>query len=472
MEVAVTKIDIKPLIRKESLLFSKETSQGELEVRKFKDGTYHVFVNNEEHAWFDKDDLTSLKYYLKYKKDIPEDEIVLESLKEDTVQKANGKWTNRGDDGTEHGEFDTKAEADAQRKAMFASGWKGESLSESVSVNLGDIVNYHDKQYVVIDDSSDDLLVLRPSDRFKETDFDDIESGDNSEDIYIAPYQLLNTLEESFKDTNLYRDLVAKVANAIRLCGSEEESVGLDEDNTIVFKLKYGITKHQINDLYDMLEDISSHDSIKEFQINTLPWTGDTYVLVVPDVDFSDEQLKEELKTYYVSYKENEGKFKGKYVDLPIKANSKAEAEEKFLKDYPNTKSYDYKVTDGEYESLDEKLNLDKEGKALKRAIKSIIVDNDDELREFVSAIVEEVISERNSLEESVDDPEEFNVGDRVSFNGRPEENREILVSGVGVVILKNGRIYKVKVIDRGLNTKNGQVVTIDGMYLYGSVVL
>lgn len=127
--MAVYKINIKPLIRKESLVFSKETPQGELEVRKFKDGTYHVSVNNEEHAWFDKDDLTSLKYYLKYKKDIPEDEIV---LKEDTVQKANGKWTNRGDDGTEHGEFDTKAEADAQRKAMFASGYKGESLEEKL----------------------------------------------------------------------------------------------------------------------------------------------------------------------------------------------------------------------------------------------------------------------------------------------------------------------------------------------------
>lgn len=48
-----------------------------------------------------------------------------EQLVEDTVQKANGKWTNRGDDGEEHGEFDTKKEADAQRKAMYANGFKG-----------------------------------------------------------------------------------------------------------------------------------------------------------------------------------------------------------------------------------------------------------------------------------------------------------------------------------------------------------
>lgn len=115
---------------------------------------------------------------------------VTKDLEEDTVRKSNGKWTNRGDDGTEHGEFDTKAEADAQRKAMFAQGYKGESLSKTI--RLGDMVNYHDKQYVVIDDSADDLLVLRPSDRFKEADFDDIESGDSSEDIYISPCQLLN----------------------------------------------------------------------------------------------------------------------------------------------------------------------------------------------------------------------------------------------------------------------------------------
>lgn len=58
-----------------------------------------------------------------------------ESLEEDTVKKANGKWTNRGDDGTEHGEFDTKKEADAQRKAMFAKGYKGENYKMKLKIN-------------------------------------------------------------------------------------------------------------------------------------------------------------------------------------------------------------------------------------------------------------------------------------------------------------------------------------------------
>jgi len=53
--------------------------------------------------------------------------IINERIKinEDTVKKANGKWTNRGKDGKEHGEFNTKKEADAQRKAMYANGYKG-----------------------------------------------------------------------------------------------------------------------------------------------------------------------------------------------------------------------------------------------------------------------------------------------------------------------------------------------------------
>lgn len=55
-----------------------------------------------------------------------------EDIKEDTVKK-DGKWVNKGKEGT-HGEFKTKKAADAQRKAMFANGYKGESLKETLSM--------------------------------------------------------------------------------------------------------------------------------------------------------------------------------------------------------------------------------------------------------------------------------------------------------------------------------------------------
>lgn len=52
-------------------------------------------------------------------------------IKEDTVKTKDGKWANVGDDGkADSGKFKTKKEADAQRRAMFAKGFK-ESISSA-----------------------------------------------------------------------------------------------------------------------------------------------------------------------------------------------------------------------------------------------------------------------------------------------------------------------------------------------------
>lgn len=53
------------------------------------------------------------------------------SIKEDTVKTKRG-WVNKGEAGT-HGTFRTKKAADAQRRAMYASGWKSECLEEAKS---------------------------------------------------------------------------------------------------------------------------------------------------------------------------------------------------------------------------------------------------------------------------------------------------------------------------------------------------
>lgn len=55
----------------------------------------------------------------------------LESLKEDTIKTSDGKWTNKGKEGT-HGKFNTKKEADAQRRAMFARGYHEELDTEEL----------------------------------------------------------------------------------------------------------------------------------------------------------------------------------------------------------------------------------------------------------------------------------------------------------------------------------------------------
>jgi len=66
---------------------------------------------------------------------------LIESLNEDTV-KQDGKWVNKGDEGT-HGKFKTKKAADAQRKAMFANGYH-ESLEEDYDyAELEDYVRHY-----------------------------------------------------------------------------------------------------------------------------------------------------------------------------------------------------------------------------------------------------------------------------------------------------------------------------------------
>ena len=84
---------------------------------------------------------------------------------EDVVKKSNGKWVNRGDDGTEHGEFKTKKEAEAQRRAMFASGYKGESYNvldhNNQIVFSGSKQDCKDFIYENLNKMNDSNLVLR-----------------------------------------------------------------------------------------------------------------------------------------------------------------------------------------------------------------------------------------------------------------------------------------------------------------------
>lgn len=87
-----------------------------------------------------------------------------EDIKEDTVKKDN-KWVNKGKEGT-HGEFKTKKAADAQRKAMFANGYKGEFSWNNFSLKQGDLVDNdydYDKEegtseYEIIDTISNSVI--------------------------------------------------------------------------------------------------------------------------------------------------------------------------------------------------------------------------------------------------------------------------------------------------------------------------
>lgn len=74
------------------------------------------------------------------------------TINEDVKKLPNGKWANVGKDGkADSGEFDTKKEAEAQRKAMYANGYKGESLEEDVEIEI----ETKDEPKVEVEDSDE-----------------------------------------------------------------------------------------------------------------------------------------------------------------------------------------------------------------------------------------------------------------------------------------------------------------------------
>ena len=98
------------------------------ELNKEEETEYREAVEDSEtcfeafnHVWYLKD--PEDEWYILI--DQMFDNELDKSLKEDTI-KQNGKWVNKGKEGT-HGTFRTKKAADTQRKAMFANGFK-ESL--------------------------------------------------------------------------------------------------------------------------------------------------------------------------------------------------------------------------------------------------------------------------------------------------------------------------------------------------------
>ncbi|MBO7694146.1 MAG: hypothetical protein J6T10_16125 [Methanobrevibacter sp.] len=100
------------------------------------------------------------------------------SIKEDTI-KQNGKWVNKGKEGT-HGKFKTKKAADAQRKAMFANGYKAESLKESSEDKL--VIYKSLGKYRVTPESNYNARVQNAR---KVQKLDDFESADEIIDYYV-----------------------------------------------------------------------------------------------------------------------------------------------------------------------------------------------------------------------------------------------------------------------------------------------
>ena len=113
-------------------------------------------------------------------------------LYEDTVKTKKG-WVNKGKAGT-HGTFKTKKAADAQRRAMFASGYKGESLEEDL--DEPDIAIEED-DYTLDEKTGNISVDKQVFDDFVKDSYIRIHfTDDNDDDSYIE-YKMIDETEDA-----------------------------------------------------------------------------------------------------------------------------------------------------------------------------------------------------------------------------------------------------------------------------------
>ena len=197
------------------------------------DSTYHDYSEDELEAMGAFDNLH-------------DDDEFDESLNEDTV-KRNDKWVNVGKDGkADSGKFTTKKEADAQRKAMFANGYKGESLEEETNM---DKINKYLKSIneKPITEAKEEKEIKKPQepasvkgpirDKDGKTNMDKIHSllGESKSNS-TKSMNLYENINKGFE--RLYGDLDSNKSNAFRkpLTESKNESKEVDRKSLKEYK--------------------------------------------------------------------------------------------------------------------------------------------------------------------------------------------------------------------------------------------
>ena len=172
-----------------------------------------------------------------------------ESLTEDTVKTSDGKWTNKGSEGT-HGKFRTKKAADKQRKAMFANGYKAESKET-------------DKLYKAVSDTVDAIDDLgRKNEKSAKKNLDN--ADDNITDVKDSLKEDLN--QEEVGISSLFNDLIQKEYDQLSQYDSAQitlEDKGDNRFSDIFEYIKDDINIH-IGMLQSCLEDLNDSEAQTE----------------------------------------------------------------------------------------------------------------------------------------------------------------------------------------------------------------
>lgn len=150
--------------------------------------------------------------------DVSDDIIAVD---EDTIKVKDGKWTNKGKEGT-HGFFKTKKEADAQRRAMFAR--------ESIENVSNTIVNNKDENSL----SESTKYSVNDAQQMKDAK-EEIESKKNPDDD-IEQVVDLNADDESQLKDSYVGDVVLRCTTCHTLVYKKLEEIVKDEDDELVNK--------------------------------------------------------------------------------------------------------------------------------------------------------------------------------------------------------------------------------------------
>ena len=190
-------------------------------------------------------------------------------LTEDTIQKSNGKWTNRGDDGKEHGEFKTKKEADAQRKAMYANGYR-ESIQKSSDINFDNTMDYARYFYYNDVDNPEKILKDKGYDsKFIRDVFDlmdEIYSIDQQDDyMYVYDESCKNRkriAESKFNEpTSIGKGYAAPITTDLRRHRIKDDLKYINDENPNRSKVAKNDLVRAYNEILAEIEDVEDFDA-------------------------------------------------------------------------------------------------------------------------------------------------------------------------------------------------------------------
>lgn len=254
-------------------------------------------------------------------KSVPVWKVLLNNSKtisEDTVKTRDGKWINRGDSGETHGEFRTKKQADAQRKAIYASGWKKESVED-----LADRVRKNDLEW------NDEIEASYAEDGDVAVEFQDRETFTHEVTPYRSrrPRVSSNTWGRIWKDGDLVynergpkykvRDDIIKKLNSmnesfesnlerklVRMWFNEDQAAWLvKHDPETAEWLAYGNIRTQ--DLIDVEQEINQKMGLREdwVSVEEDPWLNYLWSVCndidnLQDIDYSADNCKYIIFTF------------------------------------------------------------------------------------------------------------------------------------------------------------------------------